>query len=180
MHPILTEACTRLDRARSGLRAAVDAVPEPMRDRSPGPERWSVAGVLEHLALVEERFTAIVSTKIAEARAAALAGDDPAAVLFPASFEAMLADRTDRRVAPEPVHPRGLTWQAAWERLEAARATFRRTLVEGDGLALSQMVHEHPRFGALSPYQWAGFVAAHEARHTDQIREIAAQIPAPH
>ena len=33
--------------------------------------------------------------------------------------------------------------------------------------------HEHPRFGAMNVYQWAGFLAAHETRHTEQIRELA-------
>jgi hypothetical protein len=45
-----------------------------------------------------------------------------------------------------------------------------------DGLALSRVIHEHPRFGALNVYQWAGFLAAHESRHTQQIRDIASQL----
>jgi hypothetical protein len=176
MHSSLTEAFARLDRSRAGLRAAVDTVPTQLRDRPPGPDRWSVAGVLEHLALVEERFTAIVANKIAEARAGGLGSEEGSPAPLPPNVEAMLTDRTERRKAPEPLHPSGLEYGAAWERADAARAAFRIMLSAADGLALSHVIHEHPRFGALNAYQWAGFIAAHESRHADQIREIASQL----
>ena len=182
MHASLSEAFARLDRSRAGLRAAVDAVPAHLRDRSPGPggvegsDRWSVAGVLEHLSLVDERCTANLASKIAEARAAGLAPEEGSPARLPPDLEARIRDRVERRVAPEPLHPRGLECGAAWERAEAARAAFRLLLSGADGLALSRVIHEHPRFGALNAYQWAGFLAAHESRHAEQIREIAAQV----
>ena len=178
MHPALTDVFARLDRSRATLRAAVDALPAHLRNQPPGSDRWSVAGVLEHLSIVDERFTGIIANKIAEARAAGLGQEEGSPGLLPANVERMLADRTERRQAPEPLHPRGLEWGAAWERAEAARAAFRAMLSGADGLALSRVIHEHPRFGALNAYQWAGFLAAHEARHADQIREIAAQVDA--
>jgi hypothetical protein len=178
MHPSLTEAFACLDRSRAGLRAAVDVVPAHLRDQPPGSDRWSVAGVLEHLSLVDERFTAIIANKIADARAADLGQEQGNPALLPPNVEAMLADRTERRQAPEPLHPSGLGCGAAWERAEASRAAFRVLLSGADGLALSRVIHEHPRFGALNAYQWAGFLAAHESRHAEQIREIAAQVDA--
>src|SRR3954470_23020858 len=56
MHPAIMEILTRLDRSRAELREAVDRVPADQRDQAPASDRWSVAGVLEHLALVDERF----------------------------------------------------------------------------------------------------------------------------
>ena len=176
MHPSLTETFACLDQSRAGLRAAVDSVPAHLRDQPPGPERWSVAGVLEHLSIVDERFTAIVANKIAEARAAGLGNEEGQPPPLPPHVEAMLADRTERRNAPDLLHPRGLESAAAWERAEAARAAFRLMLIAADGLALSGVIHEHPRFGALNAYQWGGFLAAHESRHAEQIREIASQL----
>ena len=176
MHPSLTEIFACLDRSRAGLRAAIDSVPAHLRDQAPAPGRWSVAGVLEHLSIVDERFTAIVANKIAEARAAGLGNEEGQPAPLPSHVEAMLADRTERRNAPDPLHPRGLECAAAWERAEAARAAFRRMLSDADGLALSGVIHEHPRFGALNAYQWGGFLAAHESRHAEQVREIASQL----
>ncbi len=178
MHPSLTEAFAHLDRSRAAMRAAVDSVPHRLRDHRPGPDRWSVAGVLEHVALVDARFTAIIADKIAQARTSDLGPEQGAPEPLPPHVEGMLANRTERREAPAPVQPTGLTWAAAWNLSEKARAAFRRLLVDADGLALSRVIHEHPRFGALSAYQWAGFLAGHESRHSDQVREIAAQIVA--
>jgi len=176
MHSVLAEVLACLDRSREGLRSAAEDVPAHLREESPGPQRWSVAGVIEHLALVEERFTAIIAAKIDEIRAGGAGQEDEVPDMLPPKVAAMLADRSERRSAPDPVHPRGLGYGEAWQRLEAARQKLRDTLSSGDGLALSRVAHEHPRFGALTPYQWAGFIAAHESRHTEQIREIAIQL----
>jgi len=197
MHPSLTETFACLDRSRAGLRAAVDSVPAHARHHHVGEQQvqgarvgpahaqrlraargleHGVAGVLEHLSIVDERFTAIVANKIAEARAAGLGNEEGQPPPLPPHVEAMLADRTERRNAPDLLHPRGLESAAAWERAEAARAAFRLMLIAADGLALSGVIHEHPRFGALNAYQWGGFLAAHESRHAEQIREIASQL----
>jgi hypothetical protein len=176
MHPALKEILARLASSRANLRETVDRVPTEQRNRVPASDRWSVAGVLEHLALVDERFTAIIGSKIADARTEGLSveQDDPA--LLPPNVEAMLADRTERRQAPPPLHPSGLGCDEAWARAEASRAAFFAIVTAADGLALSRVIHEHPRFGALNVYQWAGFLAAHESRHAQQIRDIASQL----
>jgi len=50
----------------------------------------------------------------------------------------------------------------------------------GDGLALGEIRHTHPRFGELDLYQWCLFVAEHEKRHVTQLRGVVAQLaPAP-
>jgi hypothetical protein len=175
MHPAVMETLARLERSRASLREAVGRVRPQHREVVPASDRWSVAGVLEHLALVDERFLANIGTKIAEARVAALPPEHDAPALLPPNVEAMLADRTERRSAPEPLHPRGLSYQDAWTRAEAAREAVRHLVTGAAGLALGRVIHEHPRFGALNVYQWGGFLAAHESRHAEQIREIAVQ-----
>jgi hypothetical protein len=46
----------------------------------------------------------------------------------------------------------------------------------GWSCALSGIIHPHSVFAALSMYQWALSIGAHEARHADQPREIAAAV----
>lgn len=178
MHPALKEVLTRLDRSRATLRAAVEAVPEALRDQPLDAGRWSVAGVVEHVALVDARFSGFISARIAEARAAEAAEevDDPP--LLPPDLEVRLADRSERRQAPDGLYPTGISCEAAWERAEATRAAFRDVLRGAEGIALSRVKQLHPRFGELSAYQWAGFLAVHESRHAEQIREIAAALDA--
>ena len=178
MHPTLTHVLASLDESRGRLRSAIDTVPAELRDLPPGSDRWSVAAVLEHLALVAERTTGVVGRKVAEARAAGAGPEDANPAVLTPQTEHMLVDRSSKREAPEAVRPAGLTYAAALARFEAARAALHTTLAGADGLALGTLVHEHPRFGPLNPYQWAGFVAAHELRHAEQIAEIATQLDA--
>jgi len=172
----LTDTLARLERSRAALRGAVDLVPPALRDRAPAADRWSVAAVLEHLALVEEKYTTLLSAAVAAARATAPAPETGGPALLPPTIETMLADRSARRTAPEGVHPTGLVWSAAWARADAARAALRRLLGEVDPDLSTKVVHAHPRFGSLNVCQWGQFLAAHEARHTEQLREIAAQV----
>ena len=120
----------------------------------------------------------MLGTKIAEARANGAGQEVPAAELMSSSMEADLLDRTQRRTAPDAVHPTGLSAADAWQRTEAAREAFRAMLRDADGMALSQVIHQHPRLGALNVYQWGCFVAAHETRHAAQIAEIGKQLEA--
>ena len=174
MHQALTEAFAILDRSRAALRSAADAVPGVRRDQPLDDGRWSVAGIVEHIALVDERFMGILATKIDEARAGHAGEEEDTPARLPGEIENMLADRSERRQAPEPLHPTGITCEAAWARADTVRTAFRRLLAEAEDIPLGRVIHAHPRFGELSVYQWAGFLAGHETRHAQQIREIAA------
>lgn len=174
-HPALTTVLAGLDRSRATLRAAVERVRADKRDHPPAADCWSVAGVLEHLALVDERYIGMLRGSVADARAAAVPSEQGDPQLLPSKIEAMLADRTERRQAPPPLVPTGLGCADAWARAEASRAALIEALTAAAGLAPNRVVQEHPRFGALTVYQVGGFVAAHELRHAEQLREIASQ-----
>ena len=68
MHPRIRELLEYLDVQRALLTAAFDAVPAGARDRRPAPGEWSAAGVIEHLAIVEQRVAGFTSTLIAAAK----------------------------------------------------------------------------------------------------------------
>jgi hypothetical protein len=68
MHPRIHELLTYLDAQRALLRSVVEAVPPESRDRPPAAGEWSVANILEHLAIVEQRVGAFISSMIAAAK----------------------------------------------------------------------------------------------------------------
>jgi uncharacterized damage-inducible protein DinB len=174
MHTHLSEVFERLDLQRAALRSAVDRIPPARRRERPASEKWSVTEVLEHLALVEKRFADWLGNAIAEARGRGLDAERDARAPLTPEVEALQRDRTKPRTAPPPVIPKGeMDEKAAWDALEQARAGFRATVTDADGLALSQVTVSHPTFGTLNVYQWVEFVAVHESRHTAQIEEIA-------
>jgi hypothetical protein len=176
MHSHLEDVFSRLDRSRVALRAAVDSVPPAARETRPAPDRWSAAEVVEHLSRVEAIFGGRLEQAI-QARAGALARETAERLALPDSIEARMVDRVNKRVAPEPAHPTGaLSCEAAWGAFENGHSRFRTMVGAADGLALSEVTVDHPFFGTLTIYQWIELMAAHEGRHTEQIREIAAAL----
>jgi hypothetical protein len=170
MHPHLVEVFALLDESRAAVRAAVEAVPPALRGRRPGAGQWSVNEVLEHLALVEERFTAMVAGALDEARRAGLGPERRPRVPLDEAIRARMRDRSERRQAPEHAVPTGtLEATAALAAMERAHDGFRSLLRGADGLALGTVVAEHRRWGPLTAYQWAEVLAGHEKRHAAQI-----------
>src|ERR1700704_4740255 len=99
IHPRLQELFAYLSVKRNALREAVDAVPEGQRNQPPEPDRWSVAEVLEHLALVEARFKTFISDRLSEARASGLAADRETGSIVGTFNQAGILDRSSKRVA---------------------------------------------------------------------------------
>jgi DinB superfamily len=172
MHPHLDDVFSRLDRARGDLRAAVDAVPRTARQLRPAPDRWSAAEVLEHLSMVERLFTDRIANEL-QLRIAALEHETSERAKLPDAIETRMADRINRRQAPDTALPSGtVTCDDAWAGLEQGHARLRTIVGAADGLALGQVMLDHRFFGTLTIYQWIELMAAHEGRHTQQIREI--------
>ena len=178
MHTHLTDVLSRLDKARATLRGAIDAIPPALQRQRPAPDRWSAAEVLEHLTIVERLFSGRVIKAIDEARTGGLTTEAHARAPLPDPVEQRMADRVNKRQAPETAHPTGTVDVAAgWAAFESTHSNLRAALAGADGLALSQVTVDHPFFGTMTVYQWVELMAAHEGRHTEQIREIGASLP---
>jgi DinB superfamily len=179
MHQHLTDAFSHLDRSRAALRASVDAIDAPLRQRRPEPDRWSAAEVLEHLSIVERLFSGRIADAIDAARASGLDPEAAARTPLPEAIHARMMDRVNKRHAPDPARPTGtLDAQTAWDALEGGHRRLRALVGGADGLALSQVSIDHAFFGAMNVYQWVELMAAHETRHTEQIKEIAVALAA--
>jgi DinB family protein len=175
MHPRIVEIVGALDSRRAELTRAVNEVPTIARNRRPSEGCWSVAEVLEHLALVEEHIAQLIRRLVADQRANGLSAErdsSSVAQMFDSTF---VLDRSRKRVAREAMQPRGdVDAAAAWTHLERARQATQETVRDLDGMALGEVNAPHPALGPLNGYQWFLFLAAHEGRHAAQIREIMA------
>jgi hypothetical protein len=176
MHAHLTSVFSMLDQSLAAVQAATASVPPALRGQRPGAERWSVAEVLEHLALVDRLFGERIGGRIIAAKAA-LGAEDSERTPLPPPLAAMMASRAKTRSAPEQVIPSGsMDAAAALAALQQAHGDFRAVLLDASGLALSAVTYEHPYFGRLNAYQWAELMAGHEQRHAEQIAEIGEQL----
>jgi hypothetical protein len=171
--PQLVAIRTALTADREALRAAVDRVPLHLRSQRPSPDRWSVAEVLEHLAIVEERSTAALAPRIAEAPALAGPGFRP----DDGALRTAVTNRSNRVTAPDFITPTGqVDAETAWAKLQNSREQLMALIHQAEGRDLSTVSRTHPVLGAIDGYQWLMSIGGHEARHTAQILEIAAAL----
>ena len=172
-------------RALGYLATSAYGVTEAVQDLGPAQwswkaaaDRWSIAEILEHLALLETLFVERIAPRLREA-----ATEPPESDLAAADAR-LIALATDRSVsvvspgrpplsrAPSPITPRGQL------RPDESIARFRERREEvGEFLRtappeLRGRRYEHPALGPLDGHQWVLFLAAHSVRHTKQILEV--------
>jgi len=180
MHPRSAEVLNYLDQTRRELRAAVDSVPSDSRNAKPAGDRWSVAQILDHLAIAHSLVAALVQKSIAEAQAKGIGPETVTSSVLGTVPTERILDRTRKVQAPETILPRSdVDVETAWTDLDQAREKLRAAFLAGDGLALEQVIQPHPVLGPINMYQWVLFNGSHEARHTLQIRELAAAFNSP-
>lgn len=155
-----------LDRAQ--FTAAVESVPSDRRNDRPAPDRWSVAEIIEHIAIVEQR-TAVGFGQLVAAAPDLVAGAAVEATPFDRS---KILNRTTKANAPDFVMPAsGITFDAAWASLTQAWAAVDVLLNNSVGKDLTTVGRAHPFLGQLDGYQWLNSIGGHELRHAEQIKE---------
>ena len=179
MHPRTQELLSHLRDARAELARALAGVPADRRQEKPAPDQWSVAEILEHLAIVEARIAGMVDRDVAAAKATGLAREMSDEPVLPSIDMEGLTDRTTKRVAGETSQPTGsLDATEAWAKLADSRALLEAAIREGDGWALETLSQPHHRLGPMNLYQWIAFSGAHELRHAAQIVEVGRRLVA--
>lgn len=158
----------QLAQDRAVLVAAVDAVPRERRDARPASDRWSVAEIVEHIAIVESLTAAGFGQLVA---AAPDLPAEPAVTATPFDRSKIL-NRTTKANAPDFVLPAsGVTFDVAWRNLEQAWSAVDVLLNNSVGKDLTAVGRAHPFLGQLDGYQWLNSIGGHELRHAAQITE---------
>lgn len=152
-------------------------VPEATRHVRPAPDRWSAAEVLGHLAKVEASSGKLFSVHARQLResGAPLETSDDARSIIDGFTRFPLHTRTRLVEAPAIVQPEADSdFEDAVHALEVSRARLLDAIGKADGLALGSVSAAHPRLGPLTMYEWLLMIARHEARHAEQLDELAA------
>lgn len=171
----LTEAdkkkgLAQLERTRTGVLEATKGLSEAQWKFKPGPDRWSVAEIVEHIAVVEEFLLENTSQKVMKAPAGKADRDYARTDEFVLKA---IADRTQKVQAPEPVVPKG-RWEPR-EALDRFLKTRERTVAFLKSTPdLREHVTDSPLGQPLDAFQWLLYMSAHSERHTKQILEVKA------
>jgi hypothetical protein len=168
---MVTTELALLDTERRALLEAVESVAVHARDRRPSADAWSVAEILEHLATVEQSVATLIATR---GREPVPTNVEPSVPLDEARVT-RLRSRERRIDVPDRLRPRGsMTTADAVQALGASRQALLNAISQADPVALAQRSYVHAIVGRIVLRDWIAFVAHHEARHADQIRDIAA------
>ncbi len=160
-----------LQQTRDGVVAATKGLSEAQLKFKAGPDRWSIAEVLEHIALAEDFIFGNVTNNIMKAPAGP-ADRDTAKI--DAMILAALPDRTQKRQAPGPLVPTG-RWTAG-ESLDHFLKSRAKTIefLQSTPDLRAHASAENPFQQPLDGYDWLLFIAGHSERHTKQILEVKA------
>jgi hypothetical protein len=161
------DAAGHLAETRDGVLEAVRGLTDAQWRFKPAPDRWSALENVEHLVLVGRRVVEILG-RLAQSQAAPVDRDFEAIDAF------ILKDALDRsKKFPTPpiINPTGdLSPADAIEQFSIGCAAIAERVKIGP--ALRRNLISHPIYGPLDGYQWILLYGAHNARHTEQIREL--------
>ena len=159
-----------LQETRDGVVAAVSGLSDAQMHFKAGPDRWSVAECLEHIALAEDFLFMNVEQNVMKAGPGA--PDRPYAKID-AGVLAMIPDRSHKAQAPPELVPTG-RWTPD-EALKHFLASREKTIEFMKNTPdLRAHVTDGPMGQPLDAYEWLLFIGAHSKRHTEQIDEVKA------
>jgi len=169
------KALQYLESTKKNVLEATRGLSEAQWNFKPGPDRWSVAQVMEHIAAAEDFIRGVVKEKVMMAPAGD-AGRDVKKT--DDGVLAMVPDRTNKVQAPEPLVPtnRFGSPEGSIKHFVESRATTEDFLKTTTGLR--DHVTDSP-MGKLDGYEFVLLIAAHSERHTKQINEVKADLNFP-
>jgi hypothetical protein len=170
--PSLDAIQEKLARAQTSFFRAADAIPAEQWKSRPSAEQWCAAELVAHLVMVERAILGGVDR---------ITQNAPKRIPFTKRFHLpmwLVESRIVRRKTPIPLDHGLITDKE--EMLAELRAVRERTLAfmeETHKRDLSQYRWPHAFLGMLNVYEWLEMIAAHQQRHTKQVKEIAGRLP---
>ncbi|MFN0120479.1 MAG: DinB family protein [Blastocatellia bacterium] len=162
---------------RAGLLAAAGNLSEAQLNYKPGADLWSIADILQHLAIVEEANGKLLARMLGKLTEAAGPADDTPdgsvlgeTIALLTTLQNLPPIKAPERVAPIEHKPA----VESLARLAASRENVTRLAAELSAYDLSAVSFPHPVAGPLNLYAWLLFTGVHERRHTGQISRIKA------
>lgn len=167
----LAEIYAALDDAHRDLRERVAPLGEERQNFRPAAEAWSIAEIVEHLAIIESRVTGLLGMIVAKAEQ-----EGSVAAEFKIVSLARFAERGAGKLsAPDAVRPQGGASVAqSLAKMDETRAAIGALQARLNAVDVSAFSYPHPLFGPLNAYEWLATLAAHERRHLKQIEAIVA------
>jgi hypothetical protein len=164
------KALALLESTKRDVLDAVQGLSPAQWNFKPGPDRWSIAECMEHIAAAEDYIRGMIESGVMKAPAAP--GRDTAAI--DAGIIANVPDRTVKRQAPNEIKPinRFGSPEGSIDHFISSRAKTEEFLKTTPGLR--DHAAESPAGQKWDAYEFILLIGAHSERHTNQIKEVKA------
>jgi len=166
-------ALAYLEKTKAGVIDATKGLSDAQWNFKPAPDRWSIAEVVEHIALAENMIRGLVQEQIM--KSPAIEPRDAAELKkIDDGVLAQVPDRSHKLQAPEQLKPTNHfgTPAEAEQHFIDSRATTEAYLKDTPGLRAHAM--DSPMGTKMDGYEWILLIAGHSERHTKQILEVKA------
>lgn len=168
----MKKALKRLDAGHERLISAVSSLEPNVYSERPAEGEWSVAEIVHHLCLVEDRVTKELEAAIAR---------EPRRVgvfrrLIPTSIVSLRAIRVKAPKAMNPLDAPGR--DVAIESFDRIRSSLKTLCATHGEERFRNLVFKHPFLGEIDGVATVSFVGYHELRHYKQMREVLRKISA--
>ena len=161
----------RLDTVHQRLTTALSGVDPELLAKRPAENEWSVAEVVHHLCLVEERVLDDMRENLQQppAKGGLLKR------LLPMRIVSLRLKRVE---APDAVRPPSNPppIQEVMQNYDRFRANLKQLCVDEGRGRLRQIRFKHPVFGYIDGVAAVSMLGFHEQRHLKQIREILKKV----
>lgn len=138
----------------------------------PEDEKWTIAHIIEHMAIVQDGMTKISAKLLNEAQSAGKSSDGSAKLSE--NFMQKAAEAKALKLeAPERVRPSGnQTIAESLQKMDENRQRLEELRPLFESVDCSETKFPHPFMGDLTAHEWLTLVGGHEARHLRQIENI--------
>ena len=166
----------KIDKTRERLYNRVEGLSPAQEKFRPTPDAWSIAEIVEHLGVMENRLSGLMKMMLKKAESASSEAGKGSQGFRPFSLDQHIErSLKEKYVAPETVRPSGnITVEESLAGLRSSRAALHELRPKLESIDLSTMTYPHPVFGPLDLYQWLAFIGVHEDRHLRQIESVLA------
>lgn len=157
------------DKIREKTKQLVASLTDEQLNALPDGEKWTIAQIVEHIAIVQDGMMRISAKLLNQAKAAGIAADGSARLSD--NFKTKAAEAATLKFeAPERIQPTGnQTVEESLRKMDETRVELENLRPLFESVECSEHKFPHPFMGDLTAHDWLTLIGGHEMRHLKQI-----------
>jgi len=165
----ISDVYAKNEEIREKMKQVVLSLSDEQTADLPEGEKWTIAEIVEHVAIVQEGMMKISAKLLNQAKAAGKTSDGKAHLSE--NFAAKAAEaQTLKFEAPDRVRPTGnQSIEESLRKMDETRRALEDMRPLFESVECSDFKFPHPFMGDLTAHEWLALVGGHEARHLKQI-----------